>query len=195
MTGTRGIGFILITGLLIFAFIRTLFVPPTPRPVPDLVKLSGLARSFEPLIYYSENGVRQIGHLQETGVAVWDLGESMRNTNMTSGPIIVRQLDELSESLTTLSTELTRFFANVDADVDSILLVMDWAKRELETLSALPPPGSSLVATALDNLHSFFGRIAVLERIDPAVFEGQREASGGNGADSKGGQLPSIKSL
>jgi hypothetical protein len=28
---------------------------------------------------------------------------------------------------------------NVDSDIDSILIVMDWAKRELETLSAQPP--------------------------------------------------------
>ncbi|EEH23069.1 hypothetical protein PABG_05280 [Paracoccidioides brasiliensis Pb03] len=151
----------LIIGLLSFTIIRALFLPPIPLPVPDLVKLSGLARSFEPLIYYSENGVQQIGALQETGVAVWDLGESVRGTNMTSAPIIVRQLDELSESLKTLSLELTRFFANVDADIDSILIVMDWAKRELETLSS--QPAHSLPSIFFDNLHSFLSRLGALE--------------------------------
>lgn len=92
--------------------------PGEPLPVPDLVKVAGLARAFEPLIFYSENGVTQIGDLQATGVAVWDLGESVRSTNMTSAPIIVKELDELSESLKTLSLELTKFFANVDGDVD-----------------------------------------------------------------------------
>lgn len=95
-----------------------LFAPSGPQPVPDLVKVAGLAKAFEPLIYYSENGISQIGDLQATGVAVWDLGESVRGTNMTSAPIIVKELDELSESLKVLSIELTRFFADVDGDVD-----------------------------------------------------------------------------
>ena len=113
--------------LLLFlsiTFMRALFLPSVPQAIPDLVKLSGFARSFEPLIYYSENGVQQIGTLQETGVAVWDLSESVRGTNMTSAPIIVRQLDELSESLKSLSLELTRFLANVDSDIDSIFIAM-----------------------------------------------------------------------
>lgn len=96
----------------------TLVRPPESGPGPDLVKVAGLAKSFEPLIHYSENGVQQIGDLQETGVAVWDLGESVRSSNMTSAPIIVRELDDLSDSLKTLAIELTKFFANVDGDVD-----------------------------------------------------------------------------
>ena len=104
--------------LLSFLALRTLFQPGIPPPVPDLVKVAGLAKAFEPLILYSENGVQQIGDLQATGVAVWDLGESVRSTNMTSAPIIVKELDDLSDSLKTLAIELTRFFANVDGDVD-----------------------------------------------------------------------------
>lgn len=95
-----------------------MFQPGAPLPVPDLVKVAGLAKAFEPLIFYSENGVQQVGDLQATGVAVWDLGESVRSTNMTSAPIIVKELDDLSESLKTLAIELTKFFANVDGDVD-----------------------------------------------------------------------------
>ncbi|KAG2007770.1 hypothetical protein GB937_008270 [Aspergillus fischeri] len=154
----------ILIALLSIAIMRTLFLPSLPQSIPDLVKLSSFARSFEPLIYYSENGVQQIGTLQETGVAVWDLSESVRGTNMTSAPIIVRQLDELSESLKTLSLELTRFFANVDSDVDSILIVMDWAKRELETLSSQPP--SSLPSIVLDNVHDLLSRLGTLERTD-----------------------------
>ncbi|KLJ10094.1 hypothetical protein EMPG_09906 [Blastomyces silverae] len=161
-----------IIGIISFVVIRALFLPPIPLPVPDLVKLSGLARSFEPLIYYSENGVQQIGALQETGVAVWDLGESVRGTNMTSAPIIVRQLDELSESLKTLSLELTRFFANVDADIDSILIVMDWAKRELETLSS--QPAHSLPSIFFDNFHSLLSRLGALETAATTLPDGSK---------------------
>ena len=107
-----------LVGLFSVAAVRSLFVPADQRPVPDLVKVAGIARSFEPLIYYSENGVSQVGDLQATGVAVWDLGESVRSSNMTSAPIIVKSLDELSDSLKTLAIELTKFFANVDGDID-----------------------------------------------------------------------------
>ncbi|KAL4893199.1 hypothetical protein BDV59DRAFT_33242 [Aspergillus ambiguus] len=164
----------ILIALLSVTFMRALFMPNVPQAIPDLVKLSGFARSFEPLIYYSENGVQQIGTLQETGVAVWDLSESVRGTNMTSAPIIVRQLDELSESLKSLSLELTRFFANVDSDVDSILIVMDWAKRELETLSSQPP--STLPSIVFDNVHDLLSRMGTLERV--AVPSGGGDAAG-----------------
>ena len=74
-----------------------LFSKPQYGPMPDLIKVAGLAKSLEPAIYYSERGHAQIGELQETSVAVWDLCESVRNTNMTSAPIIVTQLDDLSD--------------------------------------------------------------------------------------------------
>ncbi|KAI0446334.1 hypothetical protein F4803DRAFT_504391 [Xylaria telfairii] len=145
---------------------RLLFQPAAFRPVPDLVKVAGLARSFEPLIYYSESGVSQVGDLQATGVAVWDLGESVRSSNMTSAPIIVKSLDELSDSLKTLAVELTKFFANVDGDIDSILIVMDWARRELSQLHSLPSPPLS---TAFSNLHTFLCAAGLLE--DPNTGE------------------------
>lgn len=154
--------FSIAVALFSVALLRALLLPSLPQAIPDLVKLSGFARSFEPLIYYSENGVQQIGTLQETGVAVWDLSESVRGTNMTSAPIIVRQLDELSESLKSLSLELTRFFANVDSDIDSILIVMDWAKRELETLSSQPP--KSVPSLVYDNFHNLLSQVGALER-------------------------------
>lgn len=97
---------------------RSLSEPQETEPGPDLIKVAGLARNFEPLIQYSEHGALQVGDLQETGVAVWDLGETVRYSNMTSSPIIVKELDVLSDTLKTLAIELTRFFANVDGDVD-----------------------------------------------------------------------------
>jgi hypothetical protein len=172
---TSLISTIIIT-ILSAAAIQSVFQPGAPLPVPDLVKVAGLAKAFEPLIFYSENGVQQVGDLQATGVAVWDLGESVRSTNMTSAPIIVKELDDLSESLKTLAIELTKFFANVDGDVDGlvslfptrnkliccrILIVMDWAKRELSQLSSVPP---SPLTSAFNNLHSLLSRIGVFER-------------------------------
>jgi hypothetical protein len=77
-----------------------------------------VVKNFEPLIYYSENSILHIGDLQATSVAVWDLGESVRSMNMTSAKIIVKELDDLSESLKTLAIELTTFFTNVDLDID-----------------------------------------------------------------------------
>ncbi|KAI9049104.1 hypothetical protein LZ554_006952 [Drepanopeziza brunnea f. sp. 'monogermtubi'] len=150
----------MLVAFLSFLAVQRLFQPGPPPPVPDLVKVAGLAKAFEPLIFYSENGVQQVGDLQATGVAVWDLGESVRSTNMTSAPIIVKELDGLSESLKTLAIELTRFFANVDGDVDGILIVMDWAKRELSQLQLLPP---SPMTSAFDNVHTLFTRLGVFE--------------------------------
>ncbi|MCJ1227203.1 hypothetical protein MMC12_003858 [Toensbergia leucococca] len=152
--------FALILAIVSFSALRLLFQTPASPPVPDLVKVAGLARSFEPLIFYSENGAHQIGDLQETGVAVWDLGESLRYANLTSAPLISQGLDDLSESLKTLAIELTKFFANVDGDIDGILIVMEWAKRELTALSALP---ISSLSSAFTNIHSLLSRLGVLE--------------------------------
>ena len=153
--------FTVLLSLMSLSFLRIIFTPPIPPPVPDLVKLSTLAKSFEPLIFYSENGYTQITALQETSVAVWDLGASVRSANMTSAPIIVRSLDELSDSLKTLGLELTRFFADVDSDVDSILLVMDWAKRELAGLTSAQD--TPLTALVFDHIHSLLNRGGLLE--------------------------------
>ncbi|KAK4158332.1 hypothetical protein C8A00DRAFT_28610 [Chaetomidium leptoderma] len=152
--------FSFIITILSYAALRWISQPAAMRPVPDLVKVAGVARSLEPLIYYSENGIQQVGDLQATGVAVWDLGESVRSSNITSAPIIVKELDGLSDSLKTLAIELTKFFANVDGDIDGILIVMDWARRELSQVQSLPPlPLSS----AFDNIHNLLSNAGVLE--------------------------------
>ena len=148
------------TFVLAFVCLRMITQTPSQQPAPDLVKVAGLARSFEPLIFYSEHGVRQIGDLQETGIAVWDLSESVRYANMTSAPVIVSELDSLSESLKTLSIEMTKFFANVDGDIDGILIVMDWAKRELSTLSL---DRSNSLSAAFTNVHDLLSSIGLLQ--------------------------------
>ncbi|KAF2171767.1 hypothetical protein M409DRAFT_63360 [Zasmidium cellare ATCC 36951] len=148
-----------IGSIVLYWICISLFSTPANGPSPDLIKVAGLVRSFEPVIYYSEHGHAQIEQLQETGVAVWDLGESVRSTNMTSAPLIVNQLDDLSDSLKTLAIELTRFFASVDADVDSILLVMEWAQRELSTISMEPP---STISSVWSNAHTMLTRVGLM---------------------------------
>lgn len=151
-TATSSYASILLSILVAFlalAAARAVFAPDAlhgrGRPVPDLVKVAGIARSFEPLIYYSEHGVAQVGDLQATGVAVWDLGESVRSSNLTSAPIIVRELDELSESLKTLAVELTRFFANVDGDVDG------YVKNKIPFLKSHHPANDSVFASTVSS--------------------------------------------
>lgn len=146
--------------------LSNLFSTPTNGPSPDLIKVAALAKSFEPSIYYSEHGHAQIEQLQETGVAVWDLGESVRSTNMTSAPQIVNQLDDLSDSLKTLAIELTKFFAAVDADVDSILLVMDWASRELTQVSEEPP---SRLGSVWSNAHHLLTGVGLVSENSPLI--------------------------
>ena len=151
-------GYVL-AALLVWTLGTSLFSPPDQGPVPDLIKIAGYAKALEPAIYYSERGHAQIGELQDTGVAVWDLGESVRNTNMTSAPIIVGQLDDLSDSIKTLAIELTRFFAGVDGDIDNILLTMEWAQRELLTL-AHNPAGS--LSAVWSNTHTLLSRLGLM---------------------------------
>ncbi len=165
-------------------FVKTLLQPVAQRPAGDLVKVAGVARSFEPLIYYSESAVAQVHELQATSVAVWDLGESVRSSGMKDAESIVSDLDALSETMRTLSVEMTKFFARVDGDVDgyapllldpvpnqlrppakhplcSILNVMDWAKMHLNRLNSTPPP--STMSAAYDNLHNLLSRARLLE--------------------------------
>ena len=151
--------FYAISTLSIYWLLANLFSAPANGPVPDLIKVAGLAKSFEPVIYYSEAGHQQIGELQETGVAVWDLGESVRNTNMTSAPMIVTQLEDLSDSLKELSTQMTSFFAGLDADVDAILLVMEWAGRELTKLSHAP---QSTLGSVFSNAHTLLSSVGIV---------------------------------
>ncbi|KAM3480855.1 hypothetical protein MY5147_000992 [Beauveria neobassiana] len=144
--------------------VRFLLQPVAPRPAGDLVKVAGIARSFEPLIYYSEHAVTQVHDLQATSVAVWDLGESVRSSDMLDATSIVSGLDALSETMRTLSVEMTKFFARVDGDVDGILNVMDWAKMHLNRLHSAQAP--STMSVAYDNIHNLLSHAHVLEDAD-----------------------------
>ncbi|KAL7791967.1 hypothetical protein V8C37DRAFT_132813 [Trichoderma ceciliae] len=140
---------------------KTLVQEPAPRPVGDLVKVAGIARSFEPLIYYSEHAITQVHDLQATSVAVWDLGETVRTSGMRDASLIVADLDALSGAMKTLATEMTKFFAVVDGDIDGILNVMDWAKMHLNRLQSAPSP--STLSSAYDNIHNMLSEAHVLE--------------------------------
>lgn len=109
----------LLVALLSISTLKALLQPPAPRPAGDLVKVAGVARSFEPLIYYSEHAVTQVHDLQATSIAVWDLGESVRSSDMRDAASIVADLDTLSDTMRTLAEEMTRFFARVDGDIDA----------------------------------------------------------------------------
>lgn len=108
-----------LVALLSFCVLRALSHMAGQRPVPDLVKVAGVARSFEPLIYYSENAVVQVRELEATSMAVWDLGESVRYSNLAPAPYIAQELDTLSDNLKELAMELIKFFANIDGDIDA----------------------------------------------------------------------------
>ncbi|OAQ78680.1 hypothetical protein VFPBJ_06801 [Purpureocillium lilacinum] len=157
---------------------KMLSKPAAPRPVGDLVKIAGLARSFEPLIYFSEPAVAHVKELQSTSIAIWDLGESVRISGMADADTIVQNLDAISETMKKLVLDLTRFHTHVDGDIDAILDVMDWAKMHLNRLNTRPPP--SHLSHAYDNIHNLLTDAQILEdatgaptrvgRVTTAVF-------------------------
>ncbi|KAG6002598.1 hypothetical protein E4U21_002942 [Claviceps maximensis] len=155
----------ILSGLLVvfvsISIMRILVKPATPRPVGDLVKVAGIARSFEPLIYFSEPAVAHVRDLQSTSIAVWDLAESVRVSDMADADVIVENLDAISEAMKRLVLHLTRFHTHVDGDIDSILSVMDWARMHLHRLNSRPPPSS--ISHVYDNIHNFLTTTTILE--------------------------------
>jgi hypothetical protein len=96
-----------------------LLQPWTSTLIPDIANVAGMAKQFEPLMYASENVIPRSRELAEASIAVQDLGESVRATNMSASTVIIDQLDSLGDSLKMLSEKLTSFFTNVDGDIDS----------------------------------------------------------------------------
>ncbi|QIW99419.1 hypothetical protein AMS68_004937 [Peltaster fructicola] len=131
---------------------------PDGEEVPDVVKVAKMAESLVPSIHSSQRSTADISNLHDTGNAVWDLSESIRISNMSGAPGIVRQLDELSDSVKNLAMELSSFFANLDSDVDSIINVVEWAGQQLEGLSDSP---TSTLDTVWTNTHTLLSTIGV----------------------------------
>ena len=150
----------IVSALFLTSFLHIFLQPPPERPMPDLIKVANLASSFEPLLKYSEYGMQQINTIQETGIALWDLGETVRQANLTSAPVMSKDLDGLSETMNKLAEELSRFFSNVNGDIDAIIIVMEWAKRQLALLPT-DPPGA--IATTFSRFHTLFSRCGILE--------------------------------
>lgn len=109
----------------VIATVATIFLswillqPWTVALIPDIANVAGMAKQFEPLLYASENVIPRSRELNEASIAVEDLLESVRVSNMSASETIVGQLDDLAVSLKELSVQLTAFFGNVDSDTDA----------------------------------------------------------------------------
>ncbi|KAF2626108.1 hypothetical protein BU25DRAFT_370521 [Macroventuria anomochaeta] len=128
--------------------------------VPDVANVANMAKQFEPLMYASENVIPRSRELAEASIAVQDLGESVRATNMSASTVIIDQLDDLGDSLKVLSEKITSFFTNVDGDMDSILITMEWARREL---SSIQSPKIGILDTLVSNVHGALSLLGALE--------------------------------
>ncbi|KAI8935160.1 hypothetical protein NX059_007753 [Plenodomus lindquistii] len=142
-------------------FLSWLLVHPwTATLIPDVANVANMARQFEPLLYASEAVIPRSRELGEASVAVQDLGESVRASNMSATSVIVDQLDDLGLSLRTLSDKIRSFFTNVDGDMDSILYTMDWTRRELESIQG---PKFGILDTVIGNIHVGLSKAGLLE--------------------------------
>ncbi|KAF2130606.1 hypothetical protein P153DRAFT_366170 [Dothidotthia symphoricarpi CBS 119687] len=138
-----------------------LLQPWTASLIPDVANVAGMAKQFEPLMYASENVIPRSRELAEASIAVQDLGESVRATNMSASTVIIDQLDDLGDSLKILSEKITSFFTNVDGDMDSILITMEWAKRELQSIRG---PKVGMIDNVIGNIHGGLSKVGLLER-------------------------------
>ncbi|KAI6784480.1 uncharacterized protein J7T54_006525 [Emericellopsis cladophorae] len=151
----------ILVAILSITFLKIVLSPVKSRPAGDLVKIAGIARSFEPLIYYSEHANVQAQGLLSTSMAVVDLSESLRRSTMDYAPRLVVTLDSLSEDLRMLAVEVTRFLTTVDSDMDGILSVMDWSKMHLSRFQSNKHQG--LLSSAYDNVYDALSSAHILE--------------------------------
>lgn len=93
--------------------------PWTATLIPDVANVARMAKQYEPLLYASENIIPRSNELGEASIAVQDLSESVRASNMSASTVIIDQLDDLGESLKVLSEQMRSFFNHVDLDMDS----------------------------------------------------------------------------
>lgn len=108
----------LLCTLVTLVFSWLLIHPWNTSLIPDVANVANMAKQFEPLMYASENVIPRSRELAEASIAVQDLGESVRATNMSASTVIIDQLDDLGDSLKVLSEKITSFFTNVDGDMD-----------------------------------------------------------------------------
>jgi hypothetical protein len=108
---------ILTVFMLVFSW--ALMRPWSTELIPDVANAAAMAKQFEPLLYASESVIPRTRELADASIAVQDLTESVRVSNMSSSPSLVEQLEQLALSLKILAEKLTSFFTNVDGDMDS----------------------------------------------------------------------------
>ncbi|KAF2800171.1 hypothetical protein K505DRAFT_320673 [Melanomma pulvis-pyrius CBS 109.77] len=147
-----------------------LLQPWSASLIPDVANVANMAKQFEPLMYASENVIPRSRELAEASIAVQDLGESVRATNMSASTVIIDQLDDLGDSLKILSEKITSFFTNVDGDMDSILITMEWAKREIQSVQG---PKIGMLDTVIGNVHGALSKVGVLEQNGEATALGK----------------------
>lgn len=129
-TFANGMGMFTRTRRNVFMTIATVILswvllhPWNTSLIPDVANVANMAKQFEPLMYASENVIPRSRELAEASIAVQDLGESVRATNMSASTAIIDQLDDLGDSLKVLSEKITSFFTNVDGDMDRYVNVM-----------------------------------------------------------------------
>ncbi|KAF1969518.1 hypothetical protein BU23DRAFT_476673 [Bimuria novae-zelandiae CBS 107.79] len=126
---------------------------------PNVAHLVTMVRRFEPLLYASENVIPRSRELSDASIAVEDLGESIRASNMSGSKVIVAQLDDLSENLKMLSQQIQTFFVHVDGDMDGTISAIGWAERQLQGIQ-----GShvGVVDTVIGNIHGGLNTVGLL---------------------------------
>lgn len=107
-----------VSAVMMIFFSWAMVQPWTATLISDVANVANMAKQFEPLMYASENVIPRSRELAEASIAVQDLGESVRASNMSASKVIINQLDDLGDSLKVLSQQITSFFTNVDGDMD-----------------------------------------------------------------------------
>ncbi|KAL5387856.1 hypothetical protein DPSP01_003254 [Paraphaeosphaeria sporulosa] len=160
---TRGMSKARVVSSLVFLVLAWLLMHPwgveTGSPGPNVAHLVSMVRRFEPLLYASENVIPRSRELSDASIAVEDLGESIRASNMSGSKIIVTQLDDLSENLKTLSQQIQTFFVHVDGDMDGTISAIGWATRQLEGIQG---SRAGVIDTVIGNVHGGLNKIGVL---------------------------------
>ncbi|KAJ4360633.1 uncharacterized protein N0V89_001199 [Didymosphaeria variabile] len=160
---SRGMSKTRVCGSLVVLVLAWLLIHPwgteTASPGPNVAHLVSMVRRFEPLLYASENVIPRSRELSDASIAVEDLGESIRASNMSGSKVIVTQLDGLSENLKTLSQQIQTFFVHVDGDMDGTISAIGWATRQLEGIQ-----GShvGVLDTVIGNVHGGLSKIGLL---------------------------------
>ncbi|KAF1992043.1 hypothetical protein K402DRAFT_321593 [Aulographum hederae CBS 113979] len=127
----------------------------------DIAAVARMTKSFAPAVEYSAKQVLDVQEIEEASIAIWDLEESVRSSNITSAPLIIDRLHGMRDSLEVLGNELTRFFAMIRTDLEAMNDGMYFAQLELERIESMPLDYG--VSNVGGNVYNFLGRTGLLE--------------------------------